>query len=485
MVFRSACLVIMALSGPCTAAFADPATPDQAGAVKTALERYLGHGQDGDNLTVVPSGNSYKIDIDVKRTLRVLETLGVTIDPLSYTIMAAPQDDGTWHVTSGALAPFTAKFGEQTTSVVWNGQHFDGIFDPRIPAFTHYTSGYDSISIGTLGKAGTTQTRQLDHGAQTQTATMAADGIIDAHVSQTNSDYAQDIAFDDPKQAKQGIPRKVSIKSGPTTETLVMEGLHARALTDLWAFLVAHPSAAAIKSSQADLRTLLRQALPVFQHWSQEGALEKVTVDSAAGPISAQGLSAHIDLTGLTSDGHVNLGIKVDGLTAPTASLPAWTVDLVPTAFELKNSFSGYRLDLAAQEAVNDFDLMAPQPLTPAMIEKIKTLVGPVDQMVLTIGESHIVSSALDAHFSGEVHFTKPIPTFGITVHATGLDKAIQAIQTKAGGDPSAAQAVAGIMLVKGYGKASSDGSLTWVVAGDATGAVTVNNVQLPFGKGR
>ena len=60
---------------------------------------------------------------------------------------------------------------------------------------------------------------------------------------------------------------------------------------------------------------------------------------------------------------------------------------------------------------------------------------------------------------------------------------AIQTIQAKAGRDPHAAQAIAGMMLVKGYGKTDPDGSLTWVVANDPSGAVSVNGVALPVGK--
>ena len=464
--------VVLALSATAQAA---ETSVEQAGTIKTALERYLGQGP----VSVSPAGAAYKINIDLKATLHRLEALGLAMEPASYTMMAAPLEDGTWHVTGGTLPPLTAKLNGQTTSIVANGQSFDGIFDPRIPAFTKSTGSYDSVSIGTVGDKVATQARQLSQGQQSTSAVATGDGVVDAKLTQGNAAFSQDVALDAPK----GASSRLSIKSGPTSDVTAVEGLHIRALADLWAFLVAHPSTAALKSSQGDLKSLLRQALPLFQHWAQDASLDRVSMETPVGPFAMRAVKVHFDVGGLTPDGMASLAVTTDGLTVPTDKLPSWAEALIPTSFDLHQAISGYHLDQAARAGVDGLDLSAPQPLSPETLTRIKELLGPTDKMVVSVGPSRITSSTFDARFEGEVHMTLPSPAFTMKVQATGFDKAIETIQAKAPQDPSASQVIAVLMLVKGYGKTAPDGSMTWALAGDGTGAITVNGVPLPFGQ--
>lgn len=474
MSWKTAVCALLLLPGvPATCRAAD-ATAAEAASIKASLERYLGHGP----VAVTPAGASYAIDIDLQKVLAVLEPFGIRIDPVTTTMTATPQDDGLWHVVSAGLPLVTVHMRDATTSVAVNNQHFDGLFDPRLPAFTKATSSYDSLSVGATGTEAPTQARQLGHGQQTVTGTPAGDGVIDLKLAQTNSDYAQDIAFPDAQGGQ-----RVSIKSGPTVENVAIDGLHVRAVADLWAFLVAHPNKGALIRDQAALKTLLRQALPVFNHWSQDASLDMASAATPVGPVLAHALTGHFDLKGVTADGAASVGLKADGLTIPTGPLPAWAPALVPTSVDLHDAVSGFRLDQAAAAAIDGLDLGAPQLLPQATMNAIGATIAPRDQLTVTIGDSRITTPTVEARFGGEVHFAGPVPSFKVTAHATGLDKATAAIRAKAGQDATASQAIALLMLVKGYGQPDKDGALQWEIVADGTGEITVNGVPLPIGQ--
>ena len=473
---RTAAWTLAALLATCGGAWAAAATPEEAKTIAGQLERYLGHGP----VTVTPDGDAYKIDIDVKAALKGLERFGVTLDPATYSMMAAPQDGGTWHVTSGNPPLLTIKMNGQTTSVAVNNQKFDGIFDPRIPAFTKTTSSYDSLSIGTVGTGKTTgsvQTRQLQHGQQDSTATPSGDGIVDAKLTQGNSAYSQDIAID----AAKGM-QHIAITGGATGDTFTIEKLPVRALLDLWAFLVAHPSQAELKANQAAFKDQLRRILPLFARFSQEGTLGQLAVTTPVGPVQAHALATHIDTTGLTDNGTTTLAIKADDLVLPVSTLPPWAAVLIPTGIDLHDTLTGYRLDKAAAAVIDGLDLGAPQPLSPEAMTKVQADLGSRDTLVVKLGDNRITTPTLQMRFSGEVHLVAPIPSFTVALHAEGLDKAIAAVRTKSGRDATAAQAIAMLTLIKGYGKAEGNDAFSWDILGDGTGSITVNGAPLPVG---
>lgn len=480
MRLRTAAWTLVVLIGTMGGARAATATPDGAQALKAELARYFGAGP----LAVSPSGEAYRIDIDIKAALKGLERLGVTLDPATYTVNAAPAADGTWHVTGGGLPLLTIKAGGQTTSIATNGQSFDGTFDPRIPAFTTSTSRYDSLSIGTVaaaeGKAGpaTVQTRDIKGGTQTLVATPAGRGIVDAKLAQTGESYAQEIVLDAAKGATH-----LAVKGGPTTDDLAIDTLQIRALLDLWAYLVAHPSADALKGDQAAFKDVLRRALPLFAHLNQDGTLGQVSVTTPIGPVSARTLTTHLATTGLVDGGAAEFGLKAEDLVLPHAMLPAWAPALIPTGLDLHESFSGLQLGKAAAKALDALDVGAPEPLTPAAAqEAFDAVLDAPTPPVVRLVDNHISTPTLDLRFTGEVHVGEPAPPFTVTVHATGFEKAIAAIQSTAAADPTAARAIALLTLVKGYGKAEGNDAFSWVVAGEGTGAVTVNGVPLPIG---
>ena len=467
-----------------SASFGAPATAEQAATIKAAFEKYVGAGAGTNSSPVVvtPNGEHYGVDLDIKKLLRGLEPLGFVFDPLTAHLDLMPQDGGLWHVTNGGTSRFGAKFGEGTVNVIMNGTNFDGLYDPSIPAFTHSKTSYDSITIAGTGLNGATRTRDVQKGSLTFNADVASDGVINVRTAQSSAGSSEDATVD-PSTA--GAPAThFGLKSGPTIEDAHIDELRIRAAMDLWAFLVAHPSATAIKASQEELRPLLRQLLPLFRHWSQGISVEQTAVESPLGAFAAQSASIRIDANGLVADGTIGSDVKLNALSIPAGLVPGWAEGLVPTSVSLSETLSGFHLDGVAQHAINSFDLQTKEPFTPEATEKFKTLIGPLDQMMLSFAPSRIISRLLDVRIEGRARLQQPIPELNMKVAISGLDKAMQEIQSKAGGDEHVGQVIAAVAFAKGFGKAQPDGSMTWDVTSDPGGGIMVNGIALPFGKG-
>lgn len=261
-----------------------------------------------------------------------------------------------------------------------------------------------------------------------------------------------------------------------------VQGLHIRALADLWTFLVAHSDTEALKAAQSQLRDLLHQALPLFKQWSQQATVNDLAVQSSLGVFKAQMAGGSLTLAGLSGDGRAELSTTVDGLAIPEGLVPDWASDLIPSTVALRQTLSGYRLAEAADLAISSFDLNRAELYPPDTSERMKALVGPLDKMTLEVAPSHLASKLLDITVQGTVRFAQPVPNVAMTIRATGLDNAIKAIQAKAGGDPLASQVTGVMVLAKGFGKADPDGALTWVVAKSDAGGITINGIALPGG---
>ena len=470
------------------AVWAASATPEQAQTIKTALEKYLGRGTgpDGSSVKVTPDNERYAVDLDLKRLFQPLEALGFQLEPFTYRLILAPQDSGTWRVTNGGTTRLTAKMGDRTFSLAMNGTQFDGVFDPAIPFFTHSTTSYDSLSFGSAGGPGETQTRDVKGGKMEATAEKVGDGVITIHSTQSATETVQDSAGGSPRPGVTApVAPKFSLKFGPSNDEGRVEGLRIRSLMDLWAFFVAHASEESIKADQEQLRTLLRAALPVLNHISQKTSIDTAAVTTELGDFAVKSAAASLDMKGLVADGQIGTDIGIDGLAIPTGLIPSWAEGLLPTSVALKESFSGFHLDGASQEIVNTFDLKAKDPLAPDTVERLKTLVGPLDNMAVTIAPSRLVSRLLDAKFEGRVQLKMPMPDVDVTIAVTGMDNAIKDIQSKAEGDEHAKQLIAVLLLSKGFGKAEANGALSWHVTSDGSGGFLVNGVALPFGPGK
>ena len=483
---------------PVLSAQAAPATPEEAARLTTLFERFAAHPDAGQpsGVTVVPQGDAYRVTLDLAHALSGLGGLHFSVDPNVSTALLTPQSDGTWAVSGAESPPLVIHAGQQTITLKAATSKFDGIYDPKLFAFketTQIQTGY----VLDQDAPNLTQERRVDRAAVTTKAVPDAAGTVSVAGHTVDTGTAADLLIKPPpapapgpadagNSAEAGNPAvppplepstPITYAMPTTTIDFGIDGLHTKELLDLWALLVAHPNHDSLATAQDELRGTLRAALPVLSALRETLAIEKLSVTSPSGVVSAQNVGAGLDLAGLAGTGKASTSFSFDGLTVPSQNLPAWTQDLVPTALSLAIGVDGFHAAEAASEAVNDFDLKADKPFTPEQNEKIGHLFWPAAGGTLTLSPSRLTSKLLDLTFEGQAMLTSP-PSGQMTVSATGLDKAIAVLQASAGTDPLAAQVLGPMVLAKNLAKPNADGSLGWVI--DAShGPLLVNGAPL------
>lgn len=462
---------------------APPATQDQADTLKALFERYLGHpaaGQPG-SVTVVPEGQSYRTTIDIKQMMRPLDGFGLSVEAAAQSMILTPNDDGTWHTTSDAMAPIVMHVKDQTVTMRTSSYKFDGTYDPKLGIFTDQSAAQDGSSVDQEAPT-MSQHRRTGHSVLTEKAVPADGGTatLDVHYGVTDTTAQIVMRPPAPKSDDEAAPAASPVEftyAVPTSALDVhIDKLPALKLLDLWAFLVAHPDREALKASQDDLRVLVKAALPLLGGLKESGSAEGLTVKTQLGDFAARRFGASVDIVDPAGTGSVVSTLSVDGLSVPTASLPAWSTGFLPTSIDLRPSVTGLHLDEAARIFVDDFDLKG-DGLTPEQSTAIGHVAWPGDGK-LVLAPSRITSSLLDIKVEGEATIG-PTPVGRVTVSATGLDKAIATLQDAAGSDPTAGQALTGLVTAKNLAKPNPDGSLVWVIEATAGNVVTVNGAPL------
>ena len=465
-----------------TPAFGAPAaTQEQADKLKAVFERYLGRSIEGEpsKVTIVPEGTAYRMTYDYKQLGRPLESFGMTIDSVSQSVLLAPNDDGTWRVTSDAMPPMVFHFKDQTITMSTSTYKFDGVFDPKLGVFTDQTATQDG-SIYDQDAPAMLQHRRTGRSVLTETATSAGASGVNLDVRYALTDITAEMTGRSPPNAATGDappPFSLSYQLPKAGLGVRIDGLLATRLLDLWAFFVAHPSHDAIVAGQEELRGLLLAALPLPLSLKEDSAAEGLTAKTPLGDVTARSIAAGLELAGLPGTGTVNFSIAADGLGVPTTDLPAWMAGFLPTALDIRPSITGFHAEEAAKEAVADFDLNSADGFRPEQRDKIAHIFWPGDGKLM-LAPSRITSAVLDLKLEGEATLTAA-PSGRFTIAASGVDKAIALLQAAAGSDPTAAQALTGLVTAKNLAKPNPDGTLGWVIEAAGNNAVTINGVPL------
>jgi hypothetical protein len=270
---------------------------------------------------------------------------------------------------------------------------------------------------------------------------------------------------------------------GPITADVAVAGMRAPGFRDLWTFVVgalndhADPNAAEFKSA---LKDKARAVLPIWDNFTASGAASDLSAQAAGlASIEAKTFSETVTMSGLAAHASFGFGFKTDGLRVASEMIPSWAATLVPTAMDIDMKLSASGLDEISRIAIDEFDPKSDPPFNPPGVAKMSMLFAASDPK-LTFAPSHFTSPSLSLSYEGEMAFTKPQPTAKFTVAAEGLDKLIEVLGKAAEGDPQMKQAVLGVTFLKGLGKQSAGGKLTWDIALDAAGGVAINGIAMP-----
>ncbi|KRB22405.1 MULTISPECIES: hypothetical protein [Mesorhizobium] len=457
-------------------------TVDSQGAKQLSddLSRYVGkQALDTGILKVSVEGDAYKIVFDFKTLAGVLpKQEQVKLDFAPYALLVKPRSDGTWDVSmdfsQSASFEFKGPEGPQSTQFSIKDGKGAGVYDPNLAAFV---SGTSSIASMTMASKDAKQQIDVSAGAGTATiaATKAANGGVDFTTSQKISNFVEAIKFND---SESGLNFPVTVKSPELSVEASGKGVQTKPLLDLLAFAVANEDEKTLKANQAQLKSLLLAALPVWERIDGTYGFKDFAVDSPIGTFGATQLSTVFGADGVAQNGKVTYGIKVAGLTVPQQLLPSWSVALLPTDIDLNFGGANIDLDSMAKKAIEAFDLNQDPPLSAEFGDQLKAdFLAKAPKVV--IGHSIVKNKDMEIALEGEMTSFGEKPDANLTVDVAGFDKIMAHLQDAAKAEPELGQYVPVALMAKGFAKTLPDGRLEWAVSTKADGSVTVNGVML------
>ncbi|WP_031250216.1 hypothetical protein [Mesorhizobium sp. LNHC221B00] len=457
-------------------------TVDSQGAKQLSddLSRYVGkQALDKGILKVSAEGDAYKIVFDFKALAGSFpDQKLVKFDFAPYALLVKPRSDGTWDVSmdfsQSASFEFKGPEGLQSTQLSIKDGKGSGVYDPGLAAFI---SGVSSIAGITMTSKDAKQQMDVSTGAGTATlaATKAANGGVDFTTSQKMSNFVEAIKFNDPDS---GLNFPVTVKSPELSVEASGKGVQTKPLLDLLAFAVANEDEKSLKANQAQLKSLLLAALPVWERIDGTYGFKDFAVDSPIGTFGATQFSTAFGSDGVSQNGTVSYGIKASGLTVPQQLLPSWSVALLPTDIDLNFGGANIDLDSMAKKAIETFDLNQDPPLPAEFGDQLKAdFLAKTPKVV--IGHSVVKNKDMEIALEGEMTSFGQKPDANLTVDVAGFDKIVAGLQEAAKSEPEVAQYVPMALVVKGFAKTLPDGKLEWVVSTKADGSVTVNGVML------
>ncbi len=485
----TAALILSAAPGAMAAA-----TSEEAGRLTQVLEKYIGRNPADQPpiYTVEPKGDSYVFTVNADRVFALLAKFGankISMPPTPWSIELTPRPDGKWALKYGQDLSFSLNMPDGVSTFKMEGVNGAGVFDPSIPGVISDSSSIARISGDShsaspdVAKMNMTRLSTGYHSDVTGAA--IAPGVETAKVHQTIASTAQHLTLDRPAPAGGAKPAPIDIDLaiGPVTVDAALNGMRNRALLDLWAFIVAHPSKEALRDAQVDLKALIRAALPLFDRI--EGAVEAtaVAVNSPVGKFAVANFTAGMGLNGVTSEGAFSEKFAAKGIEIPAGLVPPWAKDLTPREAALEFAVTGFDPARAAEAVIAAANLEE----TPAVKQDVMASVAgkllPQGAVDVKLSGVRVATSAYSVTLDGQLKVTPGVmPTGAITIRAKGLD-AVQKILTEgAKTDPNAATAVAGLAIARGMAKPGPDGTSVWEIASTPDGKMTVNGAPLGGG---
>ncbi len=474
---RSALFLLLVTS---TASFAEDAASIQA-----ALQTFV--GAEPGVVTVTDAGGAFDIAIDVAPYLKKITQPGFTakVDPFKFK--AKPNGDGTWGITTSGPWNLTTEVPDLfSVNVGIKDQNYSGTYSTALSGFLE--SKYDLTGI-TMSQRNIDPESKIISNAATgvekitgsSKSTDLGNGTADSQSTFNFSGLVSSTKFETPPDATaQGMPSFSYTWTAPTgTYETTNKGIKIKALLDVAAFFVAHPSKELIVQDQAALKEKLLAALPFFGSTVGGYYFDNVVVDTSMGKFGIEKIGVGVNMNGAVKEGRFAETFTVAGLKLPDGlPLPPWSKGLIPTSVNIGFDVSDFDLESPARKFITEMDISKAEPVPPGSEMAYLAAVAPKNSIKVTIAPSLIAADLFTLNYEGvtTVNFAG-LPAVTAKISMKGMEAVIAQLQ-QAATDPTAQQAMAGLFAAKGIGKA--DGDMTvWDIVMGADGKVLVNGTDL------
>jgi hypothetical protein len=455
------------------------ATPEGAAELTATLQTYL--GATAGVVSVAPEGDAYGVKIDFTPLLAKLpaEAGEASATPISFKL--TDNGDDTWAYAQDQSFAFTLKSpGNADISVNIANIKGTGTFDEAIQSFSTSSTTVTDLQMKELitDPAGTTTDVQYSV-ASTQydsTAAAGANGGVDSTMTYSATGFAETFTV----PGGEGIPPTViGLKAEDYTGNGVVQGLRPDAIYKLVAFAVANPEAAAIAAKQGDLKTILTEGLPIFDHLTANAAMGGVTVDTPVGPLAIATAKVDVEANGVVAQGLVREAITVSGLTLPPGLVPEWAATLVPSDVTLDFGLSRFNLDAPVRLFLQAADLTKEPPVSPEVEQQLLAALLPEGVVDLTIAPGTTTAPDYTLGYTGTLSFGPQtnVPVGKVTVSLTGMDKVTATIQAA---PPEVNQQFAPFLaMATGMARPGDGGALVWELETTPAGGMLINGTDL------
>lgn len=472
----AASLFLVSASGAALAA----ATAEEAASITASLQKYL--GSEPGVVTVEPKGDDYVVTLSAAPYIAKIKTPGVTVNVDPFVLTVRPKGNGQWDVSSSGPYSFgwdaegfskvDARIAEQTWS---------GVFDEATASFLTSTYAMKNISVNQVmtdptTKAKTTANSVYESWSGSSTSTPRADGSVDAASTINMTGILSTTNTEMPG----GQPLSYTINAGKSAATANVKGLRSKAILELLAWFVAHPSKDLIVQDQQQLKDRILAALPLWESIDSTSDMNAMSVVTGIGNFALPSANVTVSMSGVSKEGRLREAFGVTGFALPPGISPPWTEGLIPSTMKIDFTLDGVDLESPVRLFLTQADFSRDPVIPPGSEAAYMAAFAPTNSMKVTLSGGEFTSPTYSLTYDGAftVNFMGP-PTGTANIRMKGLDDVIAKVQAAAATDPSAQQAMGGLVAFKGFGKADADGSTVWAIDMTQPGKILVNGIDV------
>lgn len=458
------------------------ATAEEAAKITASLQAHL--GSEPGVVTVVPQGDDYLVTLNAAPYIAKLSMPGVKVAVDPFVLTVRPKGNGQWDVSQkGPYAFSWSVEGLSSVDARIADTSWTGVFDEASAAFLTSTYSIKNFTINqTMTDPGsqvvTSSATAYDGWTGTNTATPRPDGSVDSQGTITISGVIS-AAKTEAAPGGSAPPINYSINNAKTEYVNTAKGVRSKAVLDLLAWFVAHPSKEQIVKDQQQLKEKVLAVLPLWESVETQATMTDTAVATMLGSFTLPSANVGVSMNGISKNGKVREAFGVTGLAIPPGIAPPWTDGLIPHTIKVDVTAEGVDLEAPVRLFVAQADL-SKDPVIPAGSEPAYLAAfAPSNSMKLSLAGGEISSGSYSLTYDGAftVNFAG-MPTGSATIRMKGLDDVMAKVQAAAATDPMAQQAMAGLVAFKGFGKADGDG-LVWAIDMNQPGKVLVNGIDV------
>lgn len=458
------------------------ASPEGADRLARLFQSYL--GTTPGVVAVVPEGDAYTLTLDLAPLVGLLpqeglEGLEVTSTPLAYRL--EEQGGGLWRVTEdqaftmSATVPGVTEFSLSYGSIV-----SEGIWDEALQSFTSYTAETGAmetrtVSYGPDGALLSDSSTRMAGSSYGFTGGPGAGGGVDGELTFSAEGYGQSMAL---PMAPGAPPMTIDITAETYEGNATVAGMRSGGMLDLLAFFVRTASPDAIAADQDELKTLLGEAIPLFD--SVEGTVELGSLQATTpiGPIAAEAAVVDVDMAGVVAEGRFREAIRLSGVSIPPGLVPDWAAPLIPADAALDVAVTDFNLAAPAQTFIDAMDLTRSEPVDPAVSMQMLGQLLPDGAVTITLAPGSLVNDAYTVGFEGQMSAGPAAPPTGTArITADGIER-VQEILGAAPPEVSG-QALGMLGLAMGLSRPGEGGGVVWEIDASTPGRLLVNGTDM------